>query len=156
MNTNVFEKFSTGIDNKYGRKSVYYFGTNYNEYCDCESSKDHYTEFAKGAVDTLQYNGINVISVRSFDNHLGKVCNIKATVPDRDSITKVADLLKEYCENKGLTNMLLEGNGILGYASFTGKKLIAEVDKFCNINAHKYTDKNKSGYVILINANSRK
>lgn len=60
----VFDKFSEGVDTKFGENTPYSFGD--YEYSDVESSLEHYSDFAKGAVHFLQNNNVNILNVRSF------------------------------------------------------------------------------------------
>ena len=83
----VFDKFSEGVDTKFGKNTPYSFGDDYNEYSDVESSLEHYSDFAKGAVNFLQNNNVNILNIRSFYVYgLGKLTTIKATVSEKKEI----------------------------------------------------------------------
>lgn len=62
----VFDKFSEGVDTKFGENTPYSFGDDYNEYSEVENSLEHYSDFAKGAVNFLQNNNVNILDIRSF------------------------------------------------------------------------------------------
>lgn len=151
----VFDKFSEGVDTKFGENTPYFFG-NY-EYSDVESSLEHYSDFAKGAVNFLQNNNVNILNIRSFYVYgLGKLTTIKAIVSEKKEIKEIANILKDYCELNGLKNIRSWGSiGILEYASYINlDKRIPDIDKYCNINYQEYEDGDKEGYVLLIRADS--
>ena len=153
----VFDKFSEGVDTKFGENTPYSFGDDYNEYSDAESSLEHYSDFAKGAVNFLQNNNVNILNVRSFYVYgLGKLTTIKAIVSEKKEIKEIANILKDYCELNGLKNARVWGSiGILEYASYVNlDKRIPDIYKYCDINYHEYEDGNKKGYVLLIHADS--
>lgn len=151
----VFDKFSEGVDTKFGENTPYSFGD--YEYSDVESSLEHYSDFAKGAVNFLQNNNVNILNIRSFYVYgLGKLTTIKAIVSEKKEIKEIANILKDYCELNGLKNIRSWGSiGILEYASYINlDKRIPDIDKYCNINYQEYEDGDKEGYVLLIRADS--
>lgn len=153
----VFDKFSEGVDTKFGKNTPYSFGDDYNEYSDVESSLEHYSDFAKGAVNFLQNDNVNILNVRSFYVYgLGKLTTIKAIVSEKKEIKEIANILKDYCELNGLKDTRSWGSiGILEYASYINlDKRIPDIDKYCDINYQEYEDEDKEGYVLLIRADS--
>lgn len=151
----VFDKFSEGVDTKFGENTPYSFGD--YEYSDVESSLEHYSDFAKGAVNFLQNNNVNILNVRSFYVYgLGKLTTIKAIVSEKKEIKEIANILKDYCELNDLKNIRSWGSiGILEYASYVNlDKRIPDIDKYCDINYQEYEDGDKEGYVLLIHADS--
>lgn len=151
----VFDKFSEGVDTKFGENTPYSFGD--YEYSDVESSLEHYSDFAKGAVNFLQNNNVNILNVRSFYVYgLGKLTTIKAIVSEKKEIKEIANILKDYCELNGLKDTRSWGSiGILEYASYINlDKCIPDIDKYCDINYQEYEDGDKEGYVLLIHADS--
>lgn len=151
----VFDKFSEGVDTKFGENTPYSFGD--YEYSDVESSLEHYSDFAKGAVNFLQNNNVNILNVRSFYVYgLGKLTTIKAIVSEKKEIKEIANILKDYCELNGLKDIRSWGSiDILKYASYVNlDKRIPDIDKYCDINYHEYEDEDKEGYVLLIRADS--
>lgn len=151
----VFDKFSEGVDTKFGENTPYSFGD--YEYSDVESSLEHYSDFAKGAVNFLQNNNVNILNVRSFYVYgLGKLTTIKAIVSEKKEIKEIANILKDYCELNGLKDIRSWGSiGILEYASYINlDKRIPDIDKYCDINYQEYEDGDKEGYVLLIHADS--
>lgn len=151
----VFDKFSEGVDTKFGENTPYSFGD--YEYSDVESSLEHYSDFAKGAVNFLQNNNVNILNVRSFYVYgLGKLTTIKAIVSEKKEIKEIANILKDYCELNDLKNIRSWGSiGILEYASYVNlDKRIPDIDKYCDINYQEYEDEDKEGYVLLIRADS--
>lgn len=153
----VFDKFSEGVDTKFGENTPYSFGDDYNEYSDVESSLEYYSDFAKGAVNFLQNNNVNILNIRSFYVYgLGKLTTIKATVSEKKEIKEIANILKDYCELNDLKNIRSWGSiGILEYASYVNlDKRIPDIDKYCDINYQEYEDGDKEGYVLLIHADS--
>lgn len=151
----VFDKFSEGVDTKFGENTPYSFGD--YEYSDVESSLEHYSDFAKGAVNFLQNNNVNILNVRSFYVYgLGKLTTIKAIVSEKKEIKEIANILKDYCELNGLKDTRSWGSiGILEYASYINlDKRIPDIDKYCDINYQEYEDEDKEGYVLLIRADS--
>lgn len=151
----VFDKFSEGVDTKFGENTPYSFGD--YEYSDVESSLEHYSDFAKGAVNFLQNNNVNILNIRSFYVYgLGKLTTIKAIVSEKKEIKEIANILKDYCELNGLKNIRSWGSiGILEYASYINlDKRIPDIDKYCDINYQEYEDGDKEGYVLLIRADS--
>lgn len=151
----VFDKFSEGVDTKFGENTPYSFGD--YEYSDVESSLEHYSDFAKGAVNFLQNNNVNILNIRSFYVYgLGKLTTIKAIVSEKKEIKEIANILKDYCELNGLKNMRSwRSIGILEYASYVNlDKRIPDIDKYCDINYQEYEDGDKKGYVLLIRADS--
>lgn len=151
----VFDKFSEGVDTKFGENTPYSFGD--YEYSDVESSLEHYSDFAKGAVNFLQNNNVNILNVRSFYVYgLGKLTTIKAIVSEKKEIKEIANILKDYCELNGLKDIRSWGSiDILKYASYVNlDKRILDIDKYCDINYQEYEDEDKEGYVLLIRADS--
>lgn len=151
----VFDKFSEGVDTKFGENTPYSFGD--YEYSDVESSLEHYSDFAKGAVNFLQNNNVNILNVRSFYVYgLGKLTTIKAIVSEKKEIKEIANILKDYCELNGLKDIRSWGSiDILKYASYVNlDKRIPDIDKYCDINYQEYEDEDKEGYVLLIRADS--
>lgn len=151
----VFDKFSEGVDTKFGENTPYSFGD--YEYSDVESSLEHYSDFAKGAVNFLQNNNVNILNVRSFYVYgLGKLTTIKAIVSEKKEIKEIANILKDYCELNGLKDIRSWGSiDILQYASYVNlDKRIPDIDKYCDINYQEYEDEDKEGYVLLIRADS--
>lgn len=151
----VFDKFSEGVDTKFGENTPYFFGD--YEYSDVESSLEHYSDFAKGAVNFLQNNNVNILNVRSFYVYgLGKLTTIKAIVSEKKEIKEIANILKDYCELNGLKDIRSWGSiDILKYASYVNlDKRIPDIDKYCDINYQEYEDEDKEGYVLLIRADS--
>lgn len=151
----VFDKFSEGVDTKFGENTPYFFGD--YEYSDVESSLEHYSDFAKGAVNFLQNNNVNILNVRSFYVYgLGKLTTIKAIVSEKKEIKEIANILKDYCELNGLKDIRSWGSiDILKYASYVNlDKRILDIDKYCDINYQEYEDEDKEGYVLLIRADS--
>lgn len=151
----VFDKFSEGVDTKFGENTPYSFGD--YEYSDVESSLEHYSDFAKGAVNFLQNNNVNILNIRSFYVYgLGKLTTIKAIVSEKKEIKEIANILKDYCELNGLKDIRSWGSiDILKYASYVNlDKRIPDIDKYCDINYQEYEDEDKEGYVLLIRADS--
>lgn len=150
---NIFDKFTTGIDKKFGENTPYGFGGDCNDFSDAVSNKQYFTEFAQDLAEHLKnFNIINIRSIKS--NDLGKLTTIKVTAKNKVEVSTIIKSVEEFCIAKNLRDIKNGGSlGELhyGYLKNGDYKYSIEYDFYVDIYVHKNS---KQGYVMLIHADT--
>lgn len=156
VSASVFDKFTSGIDKKFGEDSPYYFGEDFNDYDFEKSSKRYFTKFAQEMAKHLEK--FNVINIRSFKiDGVGKITTIKATAKTKAEVTEIVKAVKSFCLAKKLKNIRNGGSlGVIeyGYLKSGDYENSIKYDFYVDVNVEKYKDGGESGYVLLIHADT--